>query len=121
MSGGMTMKGKYTVENFKKYHEENPDIYKMFCHYALKVAQKRKYYSAKAIFHRVRWETEFGDSNPQAEFKISDGWISHYARKFLSDHPEHNGFFKLKSRKESYFNKSEIETQISWLKRQWEK
>ena len=96
--------GKYTKENFEKYHKENPAIYKMFRHYALHVAARREYYSAKAIFHRVRWETEFGDSNPQAEFKISDGWISHYARKFMRDYPEHDKFFKIQKRRVSYHN-----------------
>lgn len=36
------------------------------------------------------------------DFKIDDGWISHYARKFMRVHPEHDGFFETRVRKNSY-------------------
>ena len=96
----MKANGKFTKENFEIYHKKNPDIYKMFVKFALMVAARRKYYSAKAIFHRMRWETVI--SGEGEEHKISDGYISHYARKFMVDYPQHNGFFKTKTRKVSY-------------------
>lgn len=96
--------GKYTVSAFNEYDTKNPMIYTIFTKFALQVATKREYYSAKAIFHRVRWETEFGDSDVDASFKISDGWISHYARKFIKDYPQHKTFFRFINRKKSYFN-----------------
>lgn len=96
----MTMHGKWTKENFEKHHAENPQIYRMFCHYAKKAAAVRKYYSAKSVFHRVRWETQIVERN--SDYKIDDGWISHYARKFMEDFPEHAGFFETRLRRESY-------------------
>jgi hypothetical protein len=92
--------GKWTKENFKRYHAENPQVYDYFKHFALMVTNRREFYSAKCIFHRVRWETMI--SGIDDEYKIDDGWISHYARKFMEDYPEHEGFFKTRNRKNSY-------------------
>ena len=40
--------------------------------------------------------------NTKGEYKIDDGWIAHYARKFMSDYPEYEGFFKTRDRAISY-------------------
>lgn len=94
------MNGKWTAENFEKHHAENPEIYEKFCHFALLAAAKRKHYSAKTIFHLIRWQTQIKENN--GDFKVDDGWISHYARKFMDDYPEHEGFFETRLRKNSY-------------------
>lgn len=91
--------GKWSKENFKIYDMQNPHIYEQFKHFALIVTEKRKYYSAKCIFHRVRWETMMSGTG---DHKIDDGWISHYARKFMDENPEHEGFFKTRTRLNSY-------------------
>ena len=103
----MQPNGNYTPENFDKHHAENPHIYDLFCRFAQQAARQREYYSAKIIFHRIRWETEIAEN--QSEFKVSDGWISHYSRKFMKDFPEHNGFFKTTQRKVTYFNKEKVD------------
>ena len=92
--------GRWSKKNFEKHHEANPQVYRAFVHYAKEAAKVRPYYSAKAIFHRVRWHSLIEEK--QSEFKIDDGWISHYARKFMEDYPEHDGFFKLRTRREGY-------------------
>ena len=94
------MNGKWTKENFDIHDSKNPDIYRMFCHYALQAAKVKKYFSAKCIFHRVRWETQIVER--KADYKIDDGWISHYARKFMEDYPQYEGFFETRVRRESY-------------------
>ncbi len=96
------LNGKWTKENFEKHHSENPEIYEMFCMFAKQMAEVKDYYSAKAIFHRMRWETAIREK--ESEFKISDGWISHYARKFLKEHPEHDKFFRTRTPQESYLD-----------------
>lgn len=96
------MHGKWSKENFERHHAENPRIYALFVRYAMKAAAARPYYSAKAIFHRVRWYSEIEEKN--SEFKIDDGWISHYARKFMEDYPQHKGFFETRKRRNSYHN-----------------
>ena len=94
------MNGKWTKDNFVKYHEEHPEIYAMFVKFTLQITEKRNRYSAKNIFHRIRWETTVSDK--VSEFKIDDGWISHYARKFAEDFPEHSSLFQFRERSSSY-------------------
>jgi len=94
------LNGTWTKENFEKHHQNHPEIYEMFCDFTKEMAKVKDYYSAKAIFHRMRWETAIRER--ESEFKISDGWISHYARKFLDEHPEHTNFFRTRTPKESY-------------------
>lgn len=98
----MKASGKYTEENFKLHDAKYPHIWSAFVKYAKQVAAHREYFSAKAIFHRMRWDTAIGETD--ADYKLSDGWISHYARKFMSEYPEHDGFFKTVQRRVSYFN-----------------
>jgi len=94
------MNGKWSQDNFELHHQTNPQIYDMFVEFALQVASRREYYSAKNIFHRIRWETMIEESASQ--FKIDDGWISHYARKFASEYPDNKDLFKFRNRKNSY-------------------
>ena len=96
------LNGKWTKENFEKHHKDNPEIYKMFCGFAEQMAKVKRHYSAKAIFHRMRWETAINERD--SEFKIDDGWISHYARKFLQEYPQYDNFFKVRTLKESYLD-----------------
>ena len=96
------LNGKWTKENFEKHHKDNPEIYKMFFTFAEQMAKVKKHYSAKAIFHRMRWETAINEKD--SDFKIDDGWISHYARKFLQEYPQYDNFFKVRTLKESYLD-----------------
>jgi len=93
------MNGKGTKENFEKFHSKDPVIYEMFKKFANIATQHRDYYSAKAIFHRIRWETMVSG---EGDYKIDDGWIAHYARKFMTEYPEHDGFFQTRRRKSTY-------------------
>ena len=93
------MHGKWTKEYFNEYHKNHPEIYDLFVKFTNMATQRKKYYSAKAIFHRIRWETMISG---EGDYKIDDGWISHYARKFMDDFPQHRGFFQTRDRKNSY-------------------
>ena len=93
------MHGKWTQENFNKYHKNNPEIYDLFVKFTKMATLRKQYYSAKAIFHRIRWESMISG---EGDYKIDDGWISHYARKFMDDFPQHSGFFKTRDRQNSY-------------------
>src|SRR5210317_937939 len=99
------MNGKWTKENFEIYHSENPGVYELFCYYAILAASKRKHYSARGIFHQIRWHTMMREKD--GEYKIDAGWTSHYARKFMEDHPEHDGFFETRVRRQSYHGETE--------------
>ena len=93
------MNGKWTKENFQEYDKQHPEIYEMFKRFALQAASVKKRYSAKSIFHRLRWETMISGSG---DYKIDDGWISHYARKFIDEFPKHEDFFETRVRRNSY-------------------
>jgi hypothetical protein len=93
------MNGKWTKENFIEFDEKHPEIYELFVKFTKQAASIKNRYSAKAIFHRLRWETMVSGDG---EYKIDDGWISHYARKFISEYPELEGFFETRNRKNSY-------------------
>jgi len=100
------MNGKWTTDNFELHHKANPAIYELFCRFALQVAAKRTYYSAKNIFHRIRWETMIEEQD--GIFKIDDGWISHYARKFANDYPDHKSLFCFRARKNTYHKRGDL-------------
>ena len=51
------MNGKWTKDNFDTHHKNNPDIYNLFEKYALRASKYRERYSAKIIFHIMRWNT----------------------------------------------------------------
>ena len=94
------MHGKWTVENFVKNDRENPEVYKMFEKFALEASKYKTKYSARGIFHRIRWETMVSEKDSQ--YKLDAGWSSHYARKFMNNHPELGTFFETRVREKTY-------------------
>ena len=94
------MNGKWTKENFIEHHKNNPHIYDAFSKLATKATRIREHYSAKTIFHVLRWNTQIEERD--GEFKLDDGWIAHYSRKFMDEYPEHDGFFETRVRFNSY-------------------
>lgn len=91
----------YTVENFNQFDNEHPHIWRLFEKFSLQAAERRKRFSARAVFQRIRWETEIAQG---VDFKVDDGWISHYARKFIRAHPGLKGFFETRQREGGYHN-----------------
>lgn len=55
------LNGKWSALNFIKHHQKHPEIYIMFKGFSLEMANKREYYSAKSIFHRIRWESAISE------------------------------------------------------------
>ncbi len=41
--------GKWTKENFKRYHAENPQVYDYFKHFALMVTNRREFLFCKNV------------------------------------------------------------------------
>jgi hypothetical protein len=84
--------------NFKKYHEENPQVWEAFKEYSL-ISKNEKYfknYSAAAIFEIIRWETEV---RARDKFKVNNNFKADYARKMMNDYPEFEGFFRIRELK----------------------
>ena len=76
-----------------QYHNENPEVYELFKRFTYEViARGHDQYSSKAIFERIRWHTDVETTDE--EFKISNNYTPYYARLFMYEHPEHQGFFR---------------------------
>lgn len=61
----------YNDETFLVFHNEHPEIYEGFRKYAMKALAVRNRWSARAIFHLLRWDTLLDSGG---EYKICDGW-----------------------------------------------
>ncbi len=82
-----------TTDEFWVYHAENPKVYQMFEVFTFQAINTgRKYFSARAIYERMRWQTYIEDND--VTFKISDHPMPFYARLFEKNNPEYSGFFR---------------------------
>jgi len=80
---------------FAQYHAHNPQIYQLFKQFAFKVKNAGfKKYSARTIFHRIRWHIEVDTKGDP--FKINNNFSSRYARMLIDEFPEFEGFFELR-------------------------
>lgn len=87
------------TDKFNQYHKNNPQVYELFKRFTF-MAIKRGHnrLSAWMIANRIRWETSI-ETFSVDEYKISNDYIALYARMFMQDHPQYNGFFKTKEMK----------------------
>jgi hypothetical protein len=81
---------------FEAFHAESPQVYEYFCKFAFEAIKSGfKSYSAKGIVERIRWHVEV-ETQAVEEFKINNNYTAYYARKFIEDHPDHEGFFSMR-------------------------
>ena len=95
------MKTRYDelVEQFKAFHDEHPEVWVLFKRFAFQMIGKGfKNYSAQAIICRIRWEADAGGDGT-SQFKINNNFYPLYARWFMINHPEHDGFFRTRKQK----------------------
>lgn len=82
---------------FNAYHAANPHVYETFKQFALEAIRAGlPKYSARAIVHRIRWHYDV-ETRRTDDFKINNNHSPFYARRFLEEHPAHEGFFELRS------------------------
>jgi hypothetical protein len=84
---------KYPID-FRNWVKAHPEIYRAFAGKAREMARKRKRYSARAIIHVIRWETDLRETD--VTFKINNNWTPYLARLFMDLNPEYTGFFELR-------------------------
>lgn len=83
------------MKSFLQYHKENPEIWNQFKKTTLEAIEKGFYnYGSKGIFEIIRWEQ--GGRIKSDGFKLNNNYTSDYARKFMSEFPRYNGFFRLR-------------------------
>ena len=84
-----------TVSEFKKFHEENPQIYRLFKKFAYTAIGKgHNRLSSEMIINRIRWETEVETSDPC--YKINNDYKPFYARMFMAENPQYQNFFNVR-------------------------
>lgn len=88
---------KNTLEEFKKFHKDNPHIYEEFKKLAYRMKKTgRKKYSSKMIINVLRWESDLRSSGD--EFKINDKFQSIYGRLLAYQDPSFEEFFEFRIR-----------------------
>jgi hypothetical protein len=88
---------KKTLEDFKKFHKENPHIYEEFKKLAYRMkGTGRKKYSSKMIINVLRWESDLGSTGD--EFKINDKFQSIYGRLLAYQDSTFEDFFEFRIR-----------------------
>ncbi len=88
---------KETLDQFKKFHYNNPHIYEEFKKLAYKMKSTgRKKYSSKMIINVLRWETDLKSDGD--EFKINDRFQSIYGRLLAYQDPAFEEFFEFRIR-----------------------
>jgi len=79
----------------RRFHAKHPDIWDLFEQFTRqKIRQGFKNYSARGVFHRIRWETEKPKYKQGEEFKLNDHHSPFYARRFMRMYPDCAGFFR---------------------------
>jgi len=71
---------------------EHQDFWSWFCWYALEVIRAgHSHYGAKAVVERVRWHQAIAGG---ADFKVNNNHVATFAREFMRQYPDHDGFFR---------------------------
>jgi len=81
------------VEKFFEYHKQNPEVYEMFKRFAYEARKRWRHFGAKAIFERLRWETNVSSTG---DFKLNNNFPSAYSRLLILEDPSFRGFFELR-------------------------
>ena len=96
MSTYFEFTGNTIQEKFEQFHNTNPMVFSLFKLQVQKAISKgKKKLSAKTILGYIRWEIALQTSGD--DFKINDAFTSRYARKYVSQFPEHKDIFEFRS------------------------
>lgn len=93
------MSGKLTkLEwDFLKFHDQHPEVYELLKRFALEaITAGRKQLSIALLTERIRWETSVIGGN---EFKLNNNHRPFYARMFMDEFPQYEGFFRTRKQK----------------------
>ncbi len=78
------------------FHKAHPKVYELFDRFTRdRINRGFEYYSAKAIFERIRWETDQAKTEGN-EFKLNNNFPPFYARAWMATNPEYQGFFRIR-------------------------
>tara|TARA_R100001244_G_scaffold54818_1_gene47180 strand:- start:967 stop:1332 length:366 start_codon:yes stop_codon:yes gene_type:complete len=79
---------------FAEFHSEHPDVYQWVTQFTFELIDRGyENYSIDGVLMRVRWEKDiYYDTS--VGFKINNNFSAFYARMFMEEYPDHEGFFR---------------------------
>lgn len=79
---------------YKEWDAANPHFYPLFVRFSRQLAARGyRNIGVALIFERIRWESMIRTTETD-EYKLNNNFRSIYARRFMADYPELNGFFR---------------------------
>ena len=78
----------------QRWIDENPDLYRLFEHFALRMASLERPFGAKFLAERVRWEC--AETNRDGEYAINNNLTAYIARRLVQDHPHLSRFLRFR-------------------------
>jgi hypothetical protein len=88
---------------FQKYHRDNPHIFAGIVSLGLTAKRRgRSRWGVMAILNVLRWKLEVEARDEHSPWKINNNYAPHYARLVMSQEPELQGFFNLRSSRADY-------------------
>jgi len=86
------------LAGFRAFDRDHPEVYAMFRRFAFEVHRAgHSRFSARAIVHRIRWETAMKPTDEQ--FKINNNWTPYLARKLAAENTMFADFFEFRHAK----------------------
>lgn len=83
------------IEQYKRWDAKNPEFYPLFCRFTKQLIERGfKNIGVALIFERIRWESMVRTEGDP--FKLNNNYRSIYARRFMAEHPEHEGVFRVR-------------------------
>jgi len=85
-------------EKFRKFHKENPHVYKNLLHLAIQMQLAgRKKIGMKFLYERLRWEYLLNSKYEHTDFELNNNFTSRYARMVTNNVPYLKELFITKS------------------------
>lgn len=79
------------------FHKAHPFVWTLFDRFTRnRISLGFENYSAKAVFERIRWETDQAETG-ESEFKLNNNFPAFYARRWMKMNPKHKGFFRTRT------------------------
>ena len=84
--------GGERYQAWKRFHEENPQVYKLFLKFANEAREAgRERFGARMIWERIRWYTQVETTG--WKFKLNNNHVPYYARLLMLRDRRFDGFF----------------------------
>jgi hypothetical protein len=90
---------------FLEFDQKNPHVYDRFKELTMdRITHGHKTYGARLVYGRLRWDYDIPTERTAAAYapfdgypnaiRLNDSHVGFYARMFMHEEPQHEGFFK---------------------------